>query len=83
MGKLEINSSIVDETRKRIDRKGLTGKIDIFPVENTFTHRPRFWTENGVGLFKVLMWSVNSLIGKELSDEIDRRISEARKYFNV
>lgn len=83
MGKLDINKAIILEICKRISKLGLDGKIDVFPVQNTFTHRPRYWEEGGVGMFKVLMWSINSLEGKELSDEIDKRIREARAHFGV
>ncbi len=83
MGKLDINKAIILETQKRLSKLGLEGKIDIFPVQNTFTCRPRYWKEGEVGLFKVLMWTVNSLEGQELSDEIDKRINDARKYFEV
>lgn len=43
MTKTEINAAIVAEARAKIKDLGLQGKLDIFPVENSFTRRPRYW----------------------------------------
>ena len=42
MTKTEINAAIVAEARAKIKDLGLQGKLDIFPVENSFTRRPRY-----------------------------------------
>lgn len=84
MRKLEKNKIITTEIRKRIKLLGLLGKIDVFPVENVCTRRPRFWlTSDGTGIFKILMWDLNDLDDNSLSKEIDNRIAEARRYFGI
>ncbi len=83
MTKKEINKRIVEETRSRIKELGLKGKIDIFPAENTWVRRPRYWDDNGIGMFKVLLWDLNPLKGQELSDAINARIADARRHFGV
>jgi hypothetical protein len=83
MKKSEINAAIISEARVKIEALGLQGKLDIFPVSNTCTYRPRFWKEGGTALFKVLMWTINGLTWEEMSTELDSRISEARQYFGI
>ena len=83
MTKTEINAAIVAEARAKIKDLGLQGKLDIFPVENSFTRRPRYWMKEGTALFKVLMWTINDLDADELSVELDERISEAREHFGL
>ena len=83
MKKHEKNKQIVAEIRLRIKKLGLEDKIDIFPVENVCTFRPRYWCSEGIGMFKVHMWDINQLEGKELSDAIDARITDARLYFRI
>lgn len=83
MTKNEINKRIVTEIREEIARKGLTGKLDVYPVENTFTRRPRFWNDGNVNLFKVHMWNLNLLEGEDLSNEIEARVIQATKYFGL
>ena len=34
------------------------GKLDVYPVENTFTRRPRFWNDGNVNLQVLLLDSV-------------------------
>lgn len=69
--------------RDVIVQKGLAGKLDIFPVENTFTRRPRYWNDGNVNLFKVHMWDLNKLDGEQLSNEILEKVNQAVKYFNL
>lgn len=84
MRKLEKNSIIITEIRRKINEAGLAGKLDVFPVENTFLRRPRYWVDTeGVRLFKVLMWDLNSLDGETLEQEINSRITAARRYFGI
>lgn len=84
MRKKEKNKQIVKKIRKKLNKQGLSGKLDVFPVETPFTRRPRHWTNSdGINVFKVLMWSVNELDDKQLDKVIDARIDEARKYFEV
>jgi hypothetical protein len=83
MSKKEKNASIVKQVRDVIVQKGLAGKLDIFPVENTFTRRPRYWNDGNVNLFKVHMWDLNKLDGEQLSNEILERVNQAVKYFSL
>lgn len=84
MKKLEKNREIVAEIRGRLKDAGLEDVLDVFPVENSFTRRPRFWVDSdGVALFKVLMWDLNPLDKESLDAEIDRRIRAARRHFNL
>lgn len=83
MSKKEKNSSIIKQVRDIIAQKGLAGKLDIFPVENTFTRRPRYWNDGNVNLFKVHMWDLNKMDGEELSNEIIARVNQAAKYFGL
>lgn len=83
MSKKEKNASIVKQMRDVIVQKGLAGKLDIFPVENTFTRRPRYWNDGNVNLFKVHMWDLNKLDGEQLSNEILERVNQAVKYFSL
>lgn len=83
MTKTEINQKIVAEARKKIADLGLEGKLDIYPVANTFTRRQRYWKDGTMNLFKVHMWDLNELSEKEISDELDARIAAARIYFRI
>lgn len=84
MRKKEKNKKIVKKIRKRLKNQGLSGKLDVFPVETPFTRRPRHWkNSDGINVFKLLMWSVNELDDKQLDKVIDARIDEARKHFGV
>lgn len=51
----EKNEKIVKEIRKEIRNQGLSDVLDVYPVENTFTRRRRYWTDEKVHLFKVHM----------------------------
>lgn len=81
--KSEINSQIVAETRAKIEKFGLFGKLDVFPIANTFTYRPRYWSEGSMHFFKIHLWDINGLDAIERSKEIDDRISAAREYFGL
>ena len=59
MTKTEINAAIVAEARAKIKDLGLQGKLDIFPVENSFTRRPRYWMKEGTA---VLLQSTSNLL---------------------
>ena len=62
MKKLARNRAIIADIRSRLKESGLDDVMDVFPVENTFTRRPRYWVDSdGVALFKVHMWNLNSL----------------------
>lgn len=83
MLKSEINKRIVAEARRRIAEAGLEHKLDLYPVTNVFTRRPRFWKSGDMCYFKVHMWDLNSLDEHDASAELDSRISAARTYFNI
>lgn len=83
MNKKEINKSIVKEVRDRLAEAGISDKLDIFPVENTFTRRQRYWNDGYKNIFKIHMWDLNLLSREDCSKEIDRRIDLARKHFNI
>jgi hypothetical protein len=83
MKKTELNKIIVAEARARISSLGLSSTLDIYPVENTFTRRPHYWTVGSTHFFKVHMWDLNSLDEAEWSAELDARISAARGHFNI
>lgn len=83
MTKRERNKQITAMTRKKLTDAGIADKLDIFPVENTCTRRPRYWNDGEKNLFKVLMWDVNTMSEQECEEEIDNRIEAARKHFGV
>ena len=83
MRKKERNEQIVALTRKKLGDAGILDKLDIFPVENVCTRRPRYWNDGEKNIFKVHMWDVNSLSEQECENEIDRRIEAARRYFGI
>ena len=56
MSKKERNNQIVAMTRKKLGDAGISDKMDIFPVENVCTRRPRYWNDGEKNLFKVHMW---------------------------
>ena len=80
MTKRERNKQITAMTRKKLTDAGIADKLDIFPVENTCTRRPRYWNDGEKNLFKVLMWDVNTMSEQECEEEIDNRIEAARKH---
>lgn len=83
MGMKEVNKKIVTKIRAEIASRGLAGKLDVYPVENTFTRRPRYWNDGDVNVFKVHMWDLNKLDNDELNDEIAERVKQAKKYFSL
>ena len=83
MRKKERNEQIVALTRKKLGDAAILDKLDIFPVENVCTRRPRYWNDGEKNLFKVHMWDINSLSEHECEDEIDNRIKAARCYFRI
>lgn len=66
------------EICKEIKNRGLSDSLDVYSVENTFTRRPRYWTDGDIHLFKVHMWNLNKLD----AEEIKSRINQAKRYFN-
>jgi len=84
MRKKEKNVLIIAQIREQINQQGLSGILDVYPVESTCTSRPRHWEDsNGKHLFKVLMWTVNELDSENLVKTINMRIAEARRHFNI
>lgn len=83
MTKKERNKQIISMTRQKLTEAGIADKLDIFPVENTCTMRPRYWNDGEKNLFKVLMWDVNDMSESDCEKEMDNRIRAARKYFGV
>ena len=83
MNKTERNKQIIAITQKKLEDAGISDKMDIFPVENVFTRRPRYWNDGEKNLFKVHMWDVNTMSEKECEIEIDNRINAARKHFGI
>lgn len=83
MTKSEINKKIVVDARQKIAELGLEGKLDIFPVCNVFTRRPRYWKDGELNLFKVHMWNLNELDSEQISEVLEERIMAARMYFGL
>lgn len=83
MTKTEINNRIVAEARIKIAEAGLEQRLDIYPVTNTFTRRPRYWNDGNISYFKVHMWDLNKLSVEDISKELDSRISAARAHFGM
>lgn len=83
MTKKERNIEIVDMARRKLSEAGISDKMDIFPVENVFTRRPRYWNDVGKNLFKVHMWDLNDMSETDCEKEIDNRIREARRHFDI
>ena len=83
MTKTAINNCIVAEARAKIAMVGLAQELDIYPVSNTCTMRPRYWTAGNIHYFKVHMWDLNKLSKRAISQELDARISAARAHFGI
>lgn len=83
MNMKEKNKKIVQEIQKEIKNQGLSDSLDVYPVENTSTRRPRYWTDGDIHLFKVHMWNLNKMDTDELTDEIKNRIDQAKGYFKL
>lgn len=83
MNMRERNKYICNQIRKIIDEEGLTGKLDVFPVENTCTYRPLYWNNGEVNLFKVLMWTVNKLPDDDLDAILHCHVNNAKAHFGL
>lgn len=83
MTKRERNKQIIEMTRKKLGKVGVLDKLDIFPVENVYTRRPRYWNDGKTNLFKVHMWDVNSMSDEDCEEEMDNRIKAARRHFGI
>lgn len=81
--KTQLNDEIVALTRELIIQRGLGGKLDVFPVSNTSTRRPRYWKAGGVSLFKVHLWDINRLEPELWEYEINSRIDAACRHFKL
>lgn len=85
MQKKKMNKLIILKIQEKLNSLGIKDKLDVFPVESTFSHRQRYWIDckTGKGLFKVHMWNLNSLEDEDLEQEINSRIAAARAYFKL
>lgn len=83
MTKKEQNEQIVKRIREKLEKAGIQNTLDVFPIENTFIRRPRYWNNGEKNMFKVHMWDLNNLTEQECEREISRRISEAREHFGI
>lgn len=83
MTKKQRNSKIVEMTRRKLLEAGISDKLDIFPVENVFTRRPRYWNDGEKNLFKVHMWDINDMSEADCEKEMDHRIMAARRHFDI
>ena len=83
MLKKDRNKQIVALIRSKLNDAGISDRLDVFPIENPCTRRPRYWNDGKKNIFKVHMWDVNSLSEQECENEIDRRIEAARRYFGI
>ena len=55
MTKTEVNNRIVAEARIKIAEAGLEQGLDIYPVTNTFTSRPRYWNDGNIIAIQPIM----------------------------
>lgn len=84
MSKASKNAEIEKQVKRRIKKLGYGNRLVMDPIPNTFKRRNHFTrTANGTCVFTAFMWQLNSLEGKELKKEIDRRILEAANYFGL
>ena len=83
MSKTERNQQIIALIRSKLNDAGISDRLDVFPIENTCTRRPRYWNDGKKNIFKVHMWDVNSLSEQECENEIDSRIEAARRHFGI
>ena len=73
MCKTEINKKIIAEFAQRINKRGLTGKLELDPICNTFKRRKRYTVRvDGTRVFTVFMWDLNNLNDDERTEEIRR-----------
>lgn len=84
MSKASKNAEIEKQVKKRIKKLGYGKRLMMDPIPNAFKRRNHFTrTADGTCVFTAFMWQLNSLEGKELKKEIDRRILEAANYFGL
>ncbi len=85
MGKLtDQNKIVIKMINKELNKEGLTGKLAVEPVANTFTRRPRYFRySDGIARFKVHLWDLNKLPENELKIEIEKRVAAAKKHFDL
>lgn len=84
MGPLEKrNKWIIQKAKEIIERKGLTGYLEMEPIPNKFKYRPRLYRDKATKMahFIVLMWEVNKLSDEECLQELERLIDAARDHF--
>ena len=77
------NQQIINRIHPIIAEDGLEGKLDVYPVENVCTRRPRYWNDGDTNLFKLLMWTVNKLPEDELESTLHLYIDNAKEHFGL
>ena len=58
----ERNQIVIERFQERISSLGLEGRLEIYPIENTFTRRSHFMRgDNGTCFFTAFLWQLNKL----------------------
>lgn len=84
MSMTEQNKKIEKQVQKRIKQLGYAGKLEMDPIPNSFKRRNHFTQKaDGTGVFTAFMWQMNKLSEKDLAADIDNRINEAAKHFQL
>lgn len=84
MSLTERNRFIEAKVDEYIFSLGLSGKLAMESIPNTFKRRPRFYVDSeGICRFSVFLWQLNKLEDDELTDEIQRRVDTARQHFGL
>lgn len=84
MTKTEINDLIITEFDEEIEKRGLTGKLEIDPICNTFKRRNHFTRKaDGTCVFTAFMWDINTLEPNLRHVEIKKRIDAAVAFFKL
>lgn len=84
MSMAEKNQNIELKVRNRIKQLGYDGRLEIAPISSCFKRRNHYTIKSdGTGVFTAFMWQMNKLSESDLETDIDYRINEAAKHFQL
>lgn len=84
MSMAEKNQKVEMQVKNRIKQLGYEGRLEMDPISNSFKRRNHFTQKSdGTGVFTAFMWQMNKLSDSKLAADIDSRIYEAAKHFQL